>query len=153
MFMIAAMMLIAIGRINLSPFRELTVLWFSGLALFMLGLFFSSMLVGILDRWIIVAGQYMFAYLLLPLIFMAQERQHIRSLLKIFIFAAFAIELVGVIVATTLSYAEAHAMLGGEFLAGNGRLGSLDRKEHTSELQSLMRISYAVFCLKKKKEQ
>src|SRR3546814_1506011 len=25
--------------------------------------------------------------------------------------------------------------------------------EHTSELQSLMRISYAVFCLKKKKQQ
>src|SRR3546814_7021695 len=32
-------------------------------------------------------------------------------------------------------------------------LGSLARRseEHTSELQSLMRISYAVFCLKKKK--
>src|SRR3546814_4966836 len=30
--------------------------------------------------------------------------------------------------------------------------GSADRsEEHTSELQSLMRISYAVFCLKKKK--
>src|SRR3546814_2025864 len=30
--------------------------------------------------------------------------------------------------------------------------GSLSRsEEHTSELQSLMRISYAVFCLKKKK--
>src|SRR3546814_10826812 len=28
---------------------------------------------------------------------------------------------------------------------------AIDRKEHTSELQSLMRISYAVFCLKKKK--
>src|SRR3546814_6177441 len=27
----------------------------------------------------------------------------------------------------------------------------LDRKSHTSELQSLMRSSYAVFCLKKKK--
>src|SRR3546814_5193645 len=26
-------------------------------------------------------------------------------------------------------------------------------EEHTSELQSLMRISYAVFCLKKKKRQ
>src|SRR3546814_7361075 len=33
-----------------------------------------------------------------------------------------------------------------------GRFG-LDRsEEHTSELQSLMRISYAVFCLKKKKK-
>src|SRR3546814_8916520 len=32
--------------------------------------------------------------------------------------------------------------------AGNAR-----SEEHTSELQSLMRISYAVFCLKKKKER
>src|SRR3546814_5173365 len=31
--------------------------------------------------------------------------------------------------------------------------GRLRSEEHTSELQSLMRISYAVFCLKKKKEQ
>src|SRR3546814_4117342 len=32
------------------------------------------------------------------------------------------------------------------------RLGRAQRsEEHTSELQSLMRISYAVFCLKKKK--
>src|SRR3546814_2663258 len=33
--------------------------------------------------------------------------------------------------------------------AGHGRPRS---EEHTSELQSLMRISYAVFCLKKKKK-
>src|SRR3546814_8773624 len=40
-----------------------------------------------------------------------------------------------------------------------GDIGRLDRRqrmprseEHTSELQSLMRISYAVFCLKKKKQ-
>src|SRR3546814_1547301 len=33
------------------------------------------------------------------------------------------------------------------FLLGNER-----SEEHTSELQSLMRISYAVFCLKKKKK-
>src|SRR3546814_3614663 len=42
---------------------------------------------------------------------------------------------------------------GARFLAGAG--GQLQRaarrsEEHTSELQSLMRISYAVFCLKKK---
>src|SRR3546814_17396609 len=32
-------------------------------------------------------------------------------------------------------------------------LGGKRSEEHTSELQSLMRISYAVFCLKKKKIQ
>src|SRR3546814_4722559 len=31
--------------------------------------------------------------------------------------------------------------------------GYMRSEEHTSELQSLMRISYAVFCLKKKKRQ
>src|SRR3546814_10000044 len=33
------------------------------------------------------------------------------------------------------------------------RDGSSRSEEHTSELQSLMRISYAVFCLKKKNSQ
>src|SRR3546814_6896927 len=31
--------------------------------------------------------------------------------------------------------------------------GDIRSEEHTSELQSLMRISYAVFCLKKKKKK
>src|SRR3546814_8927153 len=34
---------------------------------------------------------------------------------------------------------------------GQGGLSGPRSEEHTSELQSLMRISYAVFCLKKKK--
>src|SRR3546814_10496043 len=33
-----------------------------------------------------------------------------------------------------------------------GNPGAFRSEEHTSELQSLMRISYAVFCLKKKKQ-
>src|SRR3546814_6590502 len=44
---------------------------------------------------------------------------------------------------------------GKEVLAFLDLLGGGDGRseEHTSELQSLMRISYAVFCLKKKKQQ
>src|SRR3546814_5513512 len=39
-------------------------------------------------------------------------------------------------------------------LRNQSRVSVLQRsEEHTSELQSLMRISYAVFCLKKKKSQ
>src|SRR3546814_2302570 len=34
---------------------------------------------------------------------------------------------------------------------GDMARGGIRSEEHTSELQSLMRISYAVFCLKKKK--
>src|SRR3546814_10037846 len=39
------------------------------------------------------------------------------------------------------------------FLTGLETDPALRSEEHTSELQSLMRISYAVFCLKKKKQQ
>src|SRR3546814_8154118 len=38
-------------------------------------------------------------------------------------------------------------------LVGGQNLVALRSEEHTSELQSLMRISYAVFCLKKKRPQ
>src|SRR3546814_2455318 len=55
---------------------------------------------------------------------------------------------------------EANAwLIGEEFAAARGAAAIGERRdiddrrseEHTSELQSLMRISYAVFCLKKKK--
>src|SRR3546814_10820618 len=36
-------------------------------------------------------------------------------------------------------------------LLDDARVAGFRSEEHTSELQSLMRISYAVFCLKKKK--
>src|SRR3546814_5567459 len=72
-------------------------------------------------------------------------------------------------------YGESHVLHGIDINVGKGELvtllgrngagktstlrsimGLIDRKgrseEHTSELQSLMRISYAVFCLKKKKK-
>src|SRR3546814_6646000 len=38
------------------------------------------------------------------------------------------------------------------FLSKCRGIAALRSEEHTSELQSLMRISYAVFCLKKKKQ-
>src|SRR3546814_8739735 len=56
--------------------------------------------------------------------------------------------------ATAILFRELEAPVQGRFLdlgCGYGPIG-LRSEEHTSELQSLMRISYAVFCLKKKKK-
>src|SRR3546814_2260876 len=49
---------------------------------------------------------------------------------------------------------EAEGMRASEILRAEGeKQGQIRSEEHTSELQSLMRISYAVFCLKKKKSK
>src|SRR3546814_3335261 len=47
----------------------------------------------------------------------------------------------------------AHRPVEGRLMTPNTAATSARSEEHTSELQSLMRISYAVFCLKKKKTQ
>src|SRR3546814_8243965 len=53
--------------------------------------------------------------------------------------------------ACQVAIAADHAMAGCDDRERIAAVGSADRsEEHTSELQSLMRISYAVFCLKKK---
>src|SRR3546814_10593475 len=51
-------------------------------------------------------------------------------------------------------YCQCERWSGGEISPGRGAMEApsyVRSEEHTSELQSLMRISYAVFCLKKKK--
>src|SRR3546814_5156040 len=62
------------------------------------------------------------------------------------------------LIATTLDSIDGYRKAADETNAAGFRDIFLSRanersEEHTSELQSLMRISYAVFCLKKKKKQ
>src|SRR3546814_964873 len=66
------------------------------------------------------------------------SRDHIRRILPL---TRQVLEQAGM----TMADIEAVAYTAGPGLAGRSA-------EHTSELQSLMRISYAVFCLKKKKK-
>src|SRR3546814_1392211 len=64
------------------------------------------------------------------------------------------IDLIASVVYLTLNLLPAvreEHVLFGRALSGQTRVSRSE--EHTSELQSLMRISYAVFCLKKKKKR
>src|SRR3546814_6064866 len=66
-------------------------------------------------------------------------------------FAGFAYEASGSFTLPTL--VAAATLVVAFVLTMDWRRGRSRSEEHTSELQSLMRISYAVFCLKKKKKK
>src|SRR3546814_8579418 len=53
----------------------------------------------------------------------------------------------------SVTHCQAVGSRAGKMLTTIGSTNRSRSEEHTSELQSLMRISYAVFCLKKKKLQ
>src|SRR3546814_4805980 len=60
--------------------------------------------------------------------------------------------LLGAIIGAGLAFLWFNAPPAAVFMGDTGSL-ALRSEEHTSELQSLMRISYAVFCLKKKQKK
>src|SRR3546814_3919100 len=61
------------------------------------------------------------------------------------------VELVVGLAMTVEKALQAPALVVAETVPAHRRLTCRRSEEHTSELQSLMRISYAVFCLKKNK--
>src|SRR3546814_6272249 len=66
-------------------------------------------------------------------------------------FAGFTVEDIPATAAGRVDLAALKARLGPDVAAVMITNPNTRSEEHTSELQSLMRISYAVFCLKKKK--
>src|SRR3546814_7189425 len=84
--------------------------------------------------------------LLLPLGRIVEERGEMSDTMLSIILILFAL------CAFVMDAAGIHAVFGGFILGACMPRGKLTRsEEHTSELQSLMRISSAVFCLIKKK--
>src|SRR3546814_2503259 len=67
--------------------------------------------------------------------------------------AAGVLEAIGPKLAPGLGVDQLHGDAHPPATAPHGALDGIRSEEHTSELQSLMRISYAVFCLKKKKQK
>src|SRR3546814_7311983 len=71
---------------------------------------------------------------------------------RYFMLSGVAANRFGRFVSGRASAADHEHLLASDILAeGSGRTMRDRSEEHTSELQSLMRISYAVFCLKTKK--
>src|SRR3546814_7256837 len=77
------------------------------------------------------------------------------SLMRIFMTVGTLIGALGIIAGLGLGFLILHFrqwIVGGIGFVTGQNLWDPRSEEHTSELQSLMRISYAVFCLKKKKK-
>jgi hypothetical protein len=124
-FLVAFLIFFARGRLKAMPFGWMTQFWLLGLILMLGGLLFSTLIYGDVLRWIIVAGQYLFAFLLIPMLLMGQDTNLTRRLPIVYMAGIVLSETIGIVSSFFLTYNDVVDVLGSGFITGNGRLGAM----------------------------
>jgi hypothetical protein len=125
LFLLGACQLMSRRKIPLEPFGALSPLWLGAFATMMTGLLISSLSGSDPSRWLVVASQYAFAWVVLPFLLMGHDRTYTLSLAKALLIGLVVMELIGEVVYFTYrgSFQQARALLGLDFVSGSGRLG------------------------------
>ena len=120
------------GTIKLRALGPGTAYWISGLVMMIGALLVSSLLVGAVDRGLILSMQYLFAYFLLPLILLARPWRQTDILMKVFVASMVVMILHGIYVVDFVGETFT------TFVSGAGRLqGFVERENECGSLLAL----------------
>lgn len=137
-------------ELNTRPFSAMTVFWFVGLALMLGGLLLSTVVNGVVERWLIVAGQYLFAFLLIPMVFMGQDTTLTRRLPVLFVLGITVSQLIGVSASLLFEPADTLALMGDGFLTGNGRVGAMTGEPNPNGAMIAYALPMLFYCIQKR---
>lgn len=141
---------VSLARLNGMPFGALTPVWIASLALMLGGLFLGSIVNGDPLRWLIVAAQYLFSFLLLPMMLIRNERILDRLVLAI-IAGVVAMESVGIAAYCILSgFKQANALFGPDFITGGRRLGSFVGDANWNSAVIAMTLPFIFYAARRK---
>jgi hypothetical protein len=123
-FILAFAVCLSRGQIETRPFGLMTPLWILALATMLTGLMIGTLVNGDMTRWIIISLQYLFGYLLLPLMLINLPRRFAERLVFVFILGMVVMEVAGIAVSLTMTHEQASQIFAAEFLSGSGRMSS-----------------------------
>lgn len=147
MFLLGFGQLIYHHRIPLEPMRFLTAFWIAGFLMLVGGLLAGSLYCPTPSRWLIVASQYCFAWVVLPMILLRRGQVDTAKLLQAFVWGVFAMNLFGAIVyfCYTGSFDDAHNLFGLDFLSGGRRLGAFASDANWNGAVLAMAVPAAIY--------
>lgn len=147
LFLIALALLANARRLPLEPFRFLTRFWLVGFLMLIGGLLIGSVTCPTPSRWLIVSAQYLFAWIILPMILLRRDADQTAAMLKAFVWGVFAMNLFGSIVYFTFTgtFEEARATFGPDFLSGGRRLGAFASDANWNGAVLAMAVPAAIF--------
>lgn len=146
---LAGCLLILVSRqtINHTPFGQATFFWCAGLFLMLGGLLVSSIVNGDPLRWIVIAGQYLFAWLLLPMVFFSLTSGQMQRCLVLFVYGVAASQAFAIAASSYLPSGTLAALFGPGFFAGNGRLGALTGESNWNGAVIAFALPMMINCL------
>ncbi|MEM6909037.1 MAG: hypothetical protein AAF494_10195 [Pseudomonadota bacterium] len=137
------------GELNTKPFGSLTVFWLLGLALMLGGLLLSTMVNGEMFRWLIVAAQYLFAFLLLPMVLMGQQISLTRQFPALFVLGITVSQMIGISASLLFDYNDTIGLMGDGFLTGNGRVGAMTGEPNPNGAMVAFALPMLLYCIRK----
>lgn len=135
------------NRINATPFGRSTFFWCGGLALMLGGLLLSSLANGVPLRWIVIAGQYGFAWLLLPMVFFSLSPAQMRRCMLWFVYGVAASQAFALAASAVLPVGTLKGLFGPGFMSGNGRLGALTGESNWNGAVIAFALPMLINCL------
>ncbi|NWK98784.1 hypothetical protein DM806_24600 [Sphingobium lactosutens] len=146
LFCIAAVLLLAGRGVAICPLGEWWVVWLSGIAALLFGFFMGSIVNGDALRWIIVAGQYGFAFAVLPSLLLREHRASLLGFATALVAGVTAMELFGTIVyhVTDGSYEQAKRF-SFEFITGTHRLGAFMADANWNAAMIAMTVPFVLY--------
>lgn len=123
-FLVVLAGLIGSSRLNMAPFAALTPAWMFSLLVMLGMLFISTLINGDVLRWLIVAVQYSFAYLLMPMMFASFDYRTLQRCVVFYVLGVTFSQVVGNIANVFFDYSDTAPYFGNNFITGMGRLGA-----------------------------
>ena len=123
-FLVVILGLVATSRFNLTPMEGFSPAWIFALTLMLGSLFVSTVVNGEVMRWLVVALQYSFAYLLLPMMFASFNQKTLQHCVVFYILGVTFSQAFGNIANIFFDYADTAPIFGNNFITGMGRLGA-----------------------------
>jgi hypothetical protein len=125
LFLCCFLILLVRQRLNLMAMQSMTAHWCIALSMMLGGLLIGSIFNGDPLRWANVASQYLFGFLLLPMILMSEDREWVRKCLLYFVLGVAVAQLVSIFASQYFSYEETRDAVSARMVTGNGRIGGL----------------------------
>ena len=138
------------GRVNTRPFGTLSVFWYVGLALMLGGLLASTIAHGSVLRWLIVGAQYLFAFMLLPMILTGQHTSFTRRLPALFVLGITISQLIGVSASLVFDHSDTIDLMGDGFLTGNGRVGAMTGEPNPNGAMVAFALPMLIYSIQKR---